>query len=359
MCAIETSGVFVFTRPTNSRMILGLFPAAATCVGFSIHWGMRGFYQIAAGAGPGGLLARLLSSMRSMNRDRNPALSGLLILLGLSAALVVLGVVAAALFRQPAPPRLAESANAARRRSPEAALEAMTPRGETRPELDALVRNDAGPSYGGGRSATPPPAAAPPAARGPSRAPGASPSAQGQMSEQERALLEGTVGRLDDKSLYGVGLKKGLLFQLGDRLIQHPRIVSWVLNNDFVVSGFMAQERVRRNCHDAAYLANYLSDAGDAGGITRGTRTFAAALRTPGSADAILGSKLAVTVTRQCEAMRQVADDKNAVARIAIANPELLMLLSDPRLVGAMGRNPDAASLVGAAQTHLGGGARR
>jgi hypothetical protein len=36
MCAMLSAVVPEFTRPTCSRMILGLFPAAITCVGFEM-----------------------------------------------------------------------------------------------------------------------------------------------------------------------------------------------------------------------------------------------------------------------------------------------------------------------------------
>ena len=141
---------------------------------------------------------------------------------------------------------------------------------------------------------------------------------------------------------------------LGEKVLGYPKVVKFVLDNPLVVEGFMRQERVSRNCKDPQALGSYLSDTSDPGGIGLGLASIKRALQTPGSAEAIFGSKLAGRVLQDCSAIGAVAGDTSAVMRIATANPGIVSMMADPGLTKSLTVNPSALSVLNQAQDSQG-----
>ena len=199
--------------------------------------------------------------------------------------------------------------------------------------------SSAGPAPAAGAPASP--GAAEAALAGLGLAPAAPPPAE-KLAAQEEAALRGEMGVWNPEQAASLGSKKGLLFQIGKKLLRYPKVVGFVLNNDLVVKGFMSQDRVRQNCNDPKVLMGYLSNRSDPSGITMGLASIRQSLDTPGSAQALFSSKLVGAVLSQCSSIAAVTQDKSAVMSVAAANPDLISMMVDPRLVQALAASPAA-----------------
>jgi hypothetical protein len=159
------------------------------------------------------------------------------------------------------------------------------------------------------------------------------------------AELSKVSGPWNDRSAYRMGGDRSLLVRGVVGLLRFPKVVSFVLDNEWVVKGFM-DGRAGRFCNDAQALAGYLSDAGSPSGVGLYQNGFKAAFKNPAGLDAILGSRLAATVMTRCSAVAGVTRDPDLVLRIAQGNPEVLLMLSDPVLVESMSRAPAVMEAV-------------
>ncbi|MDD5657579.1 MAG: hypothetical protein PHF00_10040 [Elusimicrobia bacterium] len=185
-----------------------------------------------------------------------------------------------------------------------------------------------------------------------------SPGPARKLSEADASALAGAVGAYDDRKAFSIGARRGLLFKLGETLLRYPRVVAFGLDNDFVVKGFMSQERVRKNCGNVKTLADYLSNREDPGGISQGLACMRASLDTPGSTSAIFGSKLVRAVINQCPALDALVQDPALLGSVARANPDLVGLLTEPRFLPALVSAPEAMRVAQDVQGGLLPGAR-
>jgi hypothetical protein len=194
-------------------------------------------------------------------------------------------------------------------------------------------------------------AAAAAAARAPSAAGAATPPTNPDAAD-EAALKAATGGWTPDKARE-IGSTRGLLFKLGASLLSHPKVVRLILNNDYVVDGFMSQDRVRANCNDASTLSGYLGNSGDSTGIAMGLASIRSSLDTPGSAEAIFGSKLVSTVLSRCGSIQAVSSDPSTVKMIAGTNQQMAAMLQDGRLISAVMSNSSTAAVLNNVRSSL------
>lgn len=180
-----------------------------------------------------------------------------------------------------------------------------------------------------------------------------------KLTPQEEGYLKGLLGGWDEKTAFAVGNKQGLLFKLGEKVMRYPRIVGFLLNNKYVVAGFMKTERVQKNCKDPKALTQYLSDTKDPTGIGLGLQAIRSSLNTPGSAAAIFGSRLTQTVLDSCPSIGSFTKDPMAVMQVASSNPEILSVMSNPGLVSALATAPAAMQTLNDAQSALSPGPAR
>jgi hypothetical protein len=215
--------------------------------------------------------------------------------------------------------------------------------------LQYLVPESA-PQYAYSRSTKPAesaPAAAPVALPAP-----VAPSSATALSPEEEAGLKAEVGSFTPEKASLIGSTRGLLFRLGAKGLKYPRLVKLFLNNDYLVEGFMNQPRVRKNCDDKATLANYLTNTSDSSGIRLGLASINTALNTPGSAEAVFGSKLTAAVLK-CDGLKALKTDSPTLAAISQANPQMVSMMMDPRLINALSASPAAVGTLNSVQSSL------
>lgn len=159
----------------------------------------------------------------------------------------------------------------------------------------------------------------------------------------------------DAKGLAGLGARQGMLSSVVGKFLKHPSVLKAVFNNKLVVDAFMSRDVSKRNCSDAGALKSYLSDPKSAG-MTKVFPVLQTVLSHPAAAASLADTEMAQRVM-DCPSVQTLSSDKTAVMSVAAANPQAMMLLTDPRLTQALTSNPQAASLLGGLTSSMGGGA--
>ena len=187
------------------------------------------------------------------------------------------------------------------------------------------------------------PASRPPAA--PPRAPSA------ELDEKEKNKLGSVVGRLDENGTKKLAESGTLLTRAVEKLLDHPKLVGFLLNNKTLAKGFMKTGLTPKLCKDPKALASWMADTKSSEGVGMYMKTFQKALQKPETAGAIVGSELAKTVFDECGAVNTLTHDPSLVKEVAIGNPGFFMMLGDPALAGALAANPQAMAAVGDMQS--------
>jgi hypothetical protein len=143
------------------------------------------------------------------------------------------------------------------------------------------------------------------------------------------------------KEQMAMGYKKGYLSTAMDKVAGNPKAVGALLNNSYIVNGFMARGTVKAATGSKEGLANYLKGSGPSNFINN--PAVKAALNNP----AVVGSGImaALLNTPAAQALMQ---DPQALADIVNNNPQLMQLaMQNPQLLSSLMANPDVASQVG------------
>ncbi len=135
--------------------------------------------------------------------------------------------------------------------------------------------------------------------------------------------------------------------------LDNPKAVAALLNNQYVVDGFMSRATVKAATASPKALSNYLknpanlskfmSKAAVKNGVNDGAMV-----------DAVASSKL-VGAMLETPGGRGLLDDPQALADIFMANPALASAISNPNILTALMNNPRTAGLV---DTIAAGGSR-
>lgn len=205
----------------------------------------------------------------------------------------------------------------------------------------------AGPGAGPGGE-QPAQAALQPAAPAPAAAP-KGPSTE--LDEKEKSKLGLAVGRLDENGVKKLAESGSLLTRAVEKLLDHPKLVGFLLNNKTLAQGFMKTGLTPKLCKDPKALSSWLADPKSSEGVGMYMQTFQKAMKNPETAGAIVGSELAKTVMNECGSVETLTHDPSLVKEVAVGNPGFFMMLGDPALAGALAANPQAMQAVGNMQS--------
>lgn len=146
------------------------------------------------------------------------------------------------------------------------------------------------------------------------------------------------------KKSFGMGAAYGALTKAADALVDNPKALSALFNNDYVVKGFMSRDTVKRATANSASLAAYLKNPANLSKfmakapVQRGMNDRAAV-------DAVASSKL-VGAMLDTPGGRELLKDPAALAEVLKANPELVNVLANPVIMSALAGNPRTSGLV-------------
>jgi hypothetical protein len=173
------------------------------------------------------------------------------------------------------------------------------------------------------------------------------PKAQEQAPAEAQPAAKGSSA--DAKKSRDLGLAYGALTALADKLLGNPKALSAVFNNDYVVKGFMSRDTVKNATANKASLAAYMKNP-------KNLREFMSkspvqrGLNNSALVSELAASKLAAALL-DTPGGKALLSDPAAITDIIKTNPELLGVLTNPSVIGALSQNPKTAGVVGAAMS--------
>lgn len=147
------------------------------------------------------------------------------------------------------------------------------------------------------------------------------------------------------KEQMGLGYQKGYLSSAVEKVMGNPKAVGALLNNKYVVNGFMSRGTVKSATGSADGLANYLKGNGPSNFLNN--PVVKAALNNPAVVSAVAGSGI-VAAMMNTPAAKELMSNPDKLADIVNNNPQLLQLaMQNPQTLSMLMSNPDVAAQVG------------
>lgn len=154
-----------------------------------------------------------------------------------------------------------------------------------------------------------------------------------------------------------MGMAYGALTKAAGALMNSPKAMGALFNNEYVVKGFMSRDTVKNATANKTALADYLKNPANL------SRFMAKApvqegLNRPDLVNAVAGSKLIGTML-DTPGGKALLQDPPALAEVIKANPDLGRVLANPNIISALMSNPRTAGVVGQIDMSGGGNFRK
>lgn len=147
------------------------------------------------------------------------------------------------------------------------------------------------------------------------------------------------------KEAMGMGNKAGYLSYAVGKVMNNPKAVGALLNNKYVVSGFMARGTVKSATASPEGLANYLKSGGPANFLNN--PMVKAAMNNPAIVGAVASSGI-VAAMLDTPAAKALMNNPQALGDLINNNPQLVALaMQNPQTLTMLMSNPEVSGLVG------------
>lgn len=147
------------------------------------------------------------------------------------------------------------------------------------------------------------------------------------------------------KEAMGMGNKAGYLSYAVGKVMNNPKAVGALLNNKYVVNGFMARGTVKSATASPEGLANYLKGGGPANFLNN--PVVKAAMNNPAIVSAVASSGI-VAAMLETPAAKALMTNPQALGDMINNNPELVALaMQNPQTLTLMMSNPEVSGLIG------------
>lgn len=163
-----------------------------------------------------------------------------------------------------------------------------------------------------------------------------------------QAALESSDTRA--KEQMGLGNQKGYLTHAVGKTMDNPKAVGALMNNSWVVKGFMGRSTVKGALGSPEGLNNYLKNTNAVNNFL-GNSVVQAAMKNPAVVNAFAGSAMAGAILSS-PGVQGLMQNPQALIEMANTNPQVMQLLSNPNVMAALMNNPQTAGLAAG----LGGG---
>lgn len=163
-----------------------------------------------------------------------------------------------------------------------------------------------------------------------------------------QAALESSDTRA--KEQMGLGNQKGYLTYAVGKTMNNPKAVAALMNNSWVVKGFMGRSTVKGALGSPEGLNNYLKNTTAVNNFL-GNSVVQAAMKNPAVVNAFAGSAMASAILSS-PGVQGLMQNPQALMEMANTNPEVMQLLANPNVMAALMNNPQTAGLAAG----LGGG---
>jgi hypothetical protein len=153
-----------------------------------------------------------------------------------------------------------------------------------------------------------------------------------------------------------VGHQTGYLTKAVGAAMKSPKAVKALLNNKYVVAGFMSRDTVKRATSSPEALKEYLKGNGPSNFVNN--PVVKAAMGNPDVVSAVASSGM-IGALLDTPAARELMKDPAAVAELVNSNPDLIaMAMQDPMLMSSLMSNPEVSGIVYKFDTSLVKGSR-
>lgn len=152
------------------------------------------------------------------------------------------------------------------------------------------------------------------------------------------------------KEQMGLGNQKGYLTYAVGKTMNNPKAMAALMNNSWVVKGFMGRSTVKGALGSPEGLNNYLKNTNAVNNFL-GNSVVQAAMNNPALVNAFAGSAMASAILAS-PGVQGLMQNPQALMEMANTNPQVMQLLANPNVMGALMNNPQTAGLAAG----LGGG---
>ncbi|MDP2866022.1 MAG: hypothetical protein Q8O90_07255 [Elusimicrobiota bacterium] len=148
------------------------------------------------------------------------------------------------------------------------------------------------------------------------------------------------------KEAMGMGNKTGYLSYAVGKVMNNPKAVGALLNNKYVVNGFMSRGTVKSATASPEGLANYLKSGGPANFLNNpvvkaamNNPAIVGAVASSGIVAAMLNTPAAMALMNNPQALGDLINNNPQLVALAMQNPQTLtMLMSNPEVSGLVGK---------------------
>ena len=168
----------------------------------------------------------------------------------------------------------------------------------------------------------------------------------GQGEYRRRAGAQAALESADTnaKTQMSVGAQKGYLTAAIGKVANNPKAVGALLNNGYVVKGFMGRGTVKAATASPEALANYLKGPGPMNFMNN--PVVKAAMNNPALISAVAGSAM-VSAFLETPAAKGLMNNPDALAAMVQNNPQLVNLaMQNPQTLTMMMSNPEVSGIV-------------
>lgn len=155
-------------------------------------------------------------------------------------------------------------------------------------------------------------------------------------------------GQVDPKQAKmqeGMGAQTGHLTYAVGKVAGSPKAVGALLNNKYIVEGFMSRPTVKAAMGSPQGLANFLKGPGPANFMNN--PVVKAALNNPAVVSAVASSGM-VSAMLNTPAAQAMMRDPDALAGLIDSNPQLVQLaMQNPQTLSLLMSNPEVSGLIG------------
>jgi len=149
---------------------------------------------------------------------------------------------------------------------------------------------------------------------------------------------------IKEKEMASIGYKKGFLTDVVGKLINNPKSIKSLFDNEYVVKGFLSRDIVKKNLSDPNALKSYLVNTNAVSNFLNNA-VVKQVLNNPQILNTIAQTKLVQEIMTS-PAVNALLNDPNARNEILTKNPEIQNLLSNPNVINALSTNPNASKFL-------------
>lgn len=148
----------------------------------------------------------------------------------------------------------------------------------------------------------------------------------------------------DAKKSQSMGMAYGAISKAVGKLMNNPDAVAAILNNKYVVNGFMSRDTVKNATRNSASLAAYLKNPANLNNFM-GKDVVRRGMDNRELVNAVAGSQL-VGALLDTPGGKALLKDPMAIADIMRSNPGMADVLQNPAILSALVSNPKTSGVV-------------